>query len=482
MTFKKIIIILAAVLPVIVSCGKPEQEKEPARFSLGTTSINAPAEGGSFEVTFTCNEAWWATTKDNWISLSKKQGSGSDGSQSITVTVAKNNDPARTGAVTFQCGAVETGVNVSQAAGISDDGIKSLTISEFNAQKDDDKVWFRLNGVEVVSISSYAYGDLYVKDKTGFLYVYGLAPQKGGATSDFEKIGIKAGDKITIVAHRKTYSGVIETDGAYLEKKESGSYPGKSSKTASQKWLELPATASADENVVFLTHPSENGGRNFSVYFNKTNRIAIWSCYAYVCGQGGSGRSNAYAFDPLVDHTAQAALTKSYTEASRKIGGYEYIRGHLLPSNDRSGGDNYDAYLATNIIPQSSALNEGLWASLEKKIHNTWSAKCDTMYIVTGTDTKTSIGKVKDIDGKDIVVPGGIYKAILAHTTKGEYKALGVYLENKANPASEYSKTYSMSIDELEKKVGEDFFVNLPADVQTAVEAAKPSDDSWWWN
>ena len=39
-----------------------------------------------------------------------------------------------------------------------------------------------------------------------------------------------------------------------------------------------------------------------------------------------------------------------------------------------------------------------------------------------------------------------------------------------------------MSIDDLEKKVGVDFFVNLPADVQKTVEAQDPKSENWWWN
>ena len=42
-----------------------------------------------------------------------------------------------------------------------------------------------------------------------------------------------------------------------------------------------------------------------------------------------------------------------------------------------------------------------------------------------------------------------------------------------------------MSVDDLEKKLNIDFFVNLPAKVgeETAarIEAENPADISWWW-
>lgn len=373
------------------------------------------------------------------------------------------------------------------------DGIESLTVSQFIAKKDDATTWYRLNNLEVVSISSFAYGDLYVRDDSGLLYIYGLAPEKDGNNTDFEKIGIKAGDVITVVAHRKTYNGVNETDKAYFEKKTSGKYPGTSAKKASSTWLELPSTANNSGDTEFLVHFDNDGKRNYSINYDKAARVAKWVCYPYVHGQGGSGRNNdPYAFDPLLSTNDQPNLSKSYDE--RTIAGIEYIRGHMVPSNDRSGRCNYDVFLSTNICPQATGLNSpyktregrnvgGIWGHLEyDRIHKQWSGMCDTLYVVTGTVTKGSTNKVKDTDGKSVVVPVALYKAVLAHSKQNEYRALGAYFENTNNPAETFSKENSISIDELEKLTGEDFFCNLPDDVEKAIEAAAPKDDNWWWN
>lgn len=372
------------------------------------------------------------------------------------------------------------------------DGIETLTISQFKSKSDDSSTWYRLN-VEVVSISSYKYGDFYAQDESGFLYVYGLAPEKDGSNSDFEKIGIKAGDQITIVAHRKTYNGVDETDGAYLDKRISGIYPGFSEKKASVQWLELPSTEDNNSNTVFLVHKDRNGKRNYSINYDKAARVAKWVSYPYVFGEGGTGRNNdPYAFDPLLSTEYQPNLSKSYDD--RVIDGVEYIRGHMVPSNDRSARCNYDVFLATNICPQNTNLNGsytnregrkvgGIWGYLEYNlIHKSWSEMCDTLYVVTGTVTKGSTHKVKDIDGKSVVVPVALYKAVLAHSKQGEYRALGAYFENRENPAEQFTKDDAISIDELEKLTGENFFCNLPPDKEREIEAADPKKDNWWWN
>ena len=43
-------------------------------------------------------------------------------------------------------------------------------------------------------------------------------------------------------------------------------------------------------------------------------------------------------------------------------------------------------------------------------------------------------------------------------------------------------KNVAMSVDDLEKKVGIDFFVNLDAETQKTVESQDPTQVSWWWN
>ena len=202
-------------------------------------------------------------------------------------------------------------------------------------------------------------------------------------------------------------------------------------------------------------------------------------------GEGGAGRNgDPYSYDPLLDASLQPDLTKSYQ--NRKFDGEEFIRGHMVPSNDRSGRDNYDLFFSTNIMPQSSALNSGVWNSLEQKVHSVWSRrqKCDTLYVVTGTYEGSGGRYVTDNSGykRKSLVPEGIYKVVLARLSDGSYKALGVYFDNKTGAAGTFTRDLAISVDTLEEKVGEDIFVNLPDAVESKVEAADPREDSFWWN
>ena len=66
---------------------------------------------------------------------------------------------------------------------------------------------YRIKGV-CTSIANTTYGNWYIDDGTGVVYVYGTLYQ--GATKQFEKHGLEVGDIVTIEGPRKDYSGTIE--------------------------------------------------------------------------------------------------------------------------------------------------------------------------------------------------------------------------------------------------------------------------------
>ena len=466
-----------------VSCGKTPTapEKVIPSLTVFTSNIDFEKEGGSATIVFTTNVNWTATCDASWVTLNSRSGGGSAEVQEVTVTVGKNDDNTRETKVVIAVEDRSAYIPIIQKSP-KDDGLTALTVAQFKAKPENQKNWYKLTG-EIVSVVNSQYGDFYLMDDTGYIYVYGLAPAKGGSTSDYSKIGLKPGNIVSIAALRKRYNGIDETDQAYYLSHEEGKYPGYSYSYARESWLELPATVPTND-IVYLQHMMPDGRRNYSIWFDKKNRIASWICYPLYTGESSTGRSDAYAYDPLVDEEFQANLSKSYQ--NRQFGDEEYVRGHLLPSYDRAGRANLDVFLSTNIIPQSSALNSGVWGDMESRIRSLENY-CDTVYVAIGTDISNSTLKVNDISSpaKQITVPSGIYKVVLAHTKTGEYYALASYFENKANAADKFTKELSMSVYALEQKLGMDFFVNLPGIVgeskANAIEAENPADNKFWW-
>ena len=247
-------------------------------------------------------------------------------------------------------------------------------------------------------------------------------------------------------------------------------------------WLELPAMD--NPNLGYYTHSFKMNGntyRNYSFGWSQKDRVAIWVAYPLckLYTNGSAGRTNAWALDPLLGEDSAAPF-----------GGYagDYARGHQLPSADRQCcyDANAQTFYGTNMTPQLNEHNEKIWADLESKVRG-YANSSDTTYVVTGVVVSSSSKIEKDSYGKNVTVPDAYFKAVLKYSkssTFGTWNAAAFYLEHRAYSGS-ISKEHSMSIDELEKITGMDFFVNLPAKVgeqQAAkLEAADPASSSVWW-
>ena len=248
------------------------------------------------------------------------------------------------------------------------------------------------------------------------------------------------------------------------------------------EWLELPAMDNPD--LGYYTHGFEMDGktyRNYSFGWSQKDRVALWVAYPLcrLYTNGSAGRTNEWALDPLLGEDSAAPF-----------GGYagDYARGHQLPSADRQCcyEANAQTFYGTNMTPQLNAHNEKIWADLESKVRG-YANSSDTTYVVTGVIVSETSKIEKDSYGKNVTVPDAYFKAVLKYSkssTLGTWNAAAFFLEHRAYSGS-VGKEHSMSIDELEKKTGLDFFVNLPAkvgaDQAARIEAAVPANSSVWW-
>ena len=246
---------------------------------------------------------------------------------------------------------------------------------------------------------------------------------------------------------------------------------------AAPHWLELPATDNPD--LYFITHFCNYAGaeqRNYSFYWDTAALVVHWVAYPLNRGLIGSGsRSDAWGYDPLLPYAVQQnIITSAY--------GTGHSRGHQIPSADRlDRAANVSTFYATNMTPQEPDFNGGVWEKLESKVR-TYAKACDTLYVVTGCVVKSTSTSIPDKMNHKVKLPEAYYKALLRYEKGSEYIACGFYIPHDSSIPAETFMDYIMSIDELEKKTGMDFFVNLPdaigADKARAVETQAPG--SWW--
>ena len=247
-------------------------------------------------------------------------------------------------------------------------------------------------------------------------------------------------------------------------------------------WMELPAMN--NKALEYYSHSFSMSGktyRNYTFGWSQKDLVSIWVAYPLckLYTNGSAGRTNAWAYDPLLGKNSSAPF-----------GGYgeELARGHQLPSADRQCcyEANAQTFYGTNMTPQLNAHNEKIWAELEGKVRG-YANTSDTTYVVTGVILDDSTRITYDSDNRPMTVPSAYFKAILKYSessTLGSWNAIAFYLEHRAYSES-ISRYHCMSIDRLEDITGIDFFVNLSAKVGQAeadrIEAADPAQNQLWW-
>jgi len=176
-------------------------------------------------------------------------------------------------------------------------------------------------------------------------------------------------------------------------------------------------------------------------------------------------RQDNFREDPMI--STKSAVLKDYK-------GSGYDRGHLIPFADLSWSEQSgsDSFYLSNMSPQVAALNRGRWQELESVVR-TFSLE-GPVCVVTGpvlTD-----GPFMTIGESKVSVPNYYYKVILDYCEPG-FKAIGFVLPNSDCPKD--LKDYAVSVDEVERLTGLDFFSLLDDTTEDALES---SFDTSLWN
>lgn len=334
---------------------------------------------------------------------------------------------------------------------------------------------------------------------------WNLSLKYDGADSDFAELGEQSGsgnknsvqlkfgandseerrDVIVVLTSGSSKAECVVTQRGVSEGKEEESEDtgvSGSSSLAKTGWMELPALD--NPNLGYYSHSFKMGNktyRNYSFGWSQKDLVAIWVAYPLcrLYTNGNVGRTNAWAYDPILKF-----------DSSAPFGGYgeELARGHQLPSADRQCcyEANAQTFYGTNMTPQLNAHNERIWADLESKVRG-YANTSDTTYVVTGVILDDSTRITYDSDHRPMTVPSAYFKAVLKYnssSTLGQWNAIAFYLEHRAYSEG-ISRSHSISIDRLEDITGIDFFVNLPAkvgqDQADKIEAANPADNQLWW-
>lgn len=198
----------------------------------------------------------------------------------------------------------------------------------------------------------------------------------------------------------------------------------------------------------------------YTVSYNLDNKIPNWVAWKetkqYANGKLKRTSSNAFREDEQV-RKPRASL-EDYKHSG-------WSRGHMYPAGDAKWSKTamYESFLLTNICPQDQKLNAGDWEEIESLCRQ-WAKRYGEIYIVCGPildKNFSTIGKNK------VAVPKAFFKVVLSMNP--EPKAIGFICENAPNNFE--IQDYVLSVDEVERIIGIDFFPFLEDSIENKVEA-----------
>ena len=203
----------------------------------------------------------------------------------------------------------------------------------------------------------------------------------------------------------------------------------------------------------------------FDVHFNSQRGIANCAAYELVNNELNGTAERASEFMP--DTGIKGC------PSPQDYAGSGMDRGHLVPAGDLKWNPDAmrQSFLLTNVCPMHKALNEGGWAKLEEKVRE-WTARDSALLVFTGpvvsqSDTTLASGRV--------TVPNAYYKVIMAPCVRPMRAIAFIYPNGHSNGRLQQ---YAVSVDEVERRTGLDFFPTLPAEEQQRLESAV-NLDAW---
>jgi DNA/RNA endonuclease G (NUC1) len=204
--------------------------------------------------------------------------------------------------------------------------------------------------------------------------------------------------------------------------------------------------------------------------YDGDKRCALW--VAFVMNTGSypwiEERHDDWEPDPAIPASWMPDLSSGYKESST------YDRGHQVASNDRrtTVAQTKQTTYYSNMTPQLSGFNGGVWSTLEGDIQKIGKATSgnDSLYVVTGPIFESGYGTTPDKNGKSCAIPSKYFKCIMRVTFTGGTPTAAsgaAYLLDHASGATRQEVTIAY----IQQLTGFDFFANIPPGLQSQAEA-----------
>lgn len=208
---------------------------------------------------------------------------------------------------------------------------------------------------------------------------------------------------------------------------------------------------------------------------NDSTKFADWVAYRIdSLSMSGSGRPRNWRRDPWLDK--EETLEESdYRGANAR---YSFEKGHQAPLGALDGEDIYfETNFLSNITPQKEALNQGAWKQLEYREREIISDHklSDHVIVYTGTLYERKMPELPNTD-EVVIIPSGYWKIIIVPLSSRKFET-AAFIFDQNTPREVLPIDSLVTIDEIERRSGLDFFWELEEQEETKLER---SDNKTW--
>ena len=341
--------LVAVVAAMFTGCSDDNDPTYLDEIRVSQSYVALSTGGGSTSIDIEAAGAWTVSGAPAWLTVSPASGTGNG-----TITFSADAAEGRTAEVLITCEGKTQRINIIQ--GIAQ--VSNATCAEIIAGPDSKT--YRVTGV-VSSIANTTYGNWYLKDATGEVYIYGTLDAKG-AEKNFLSLGLEVGDEVTVEGPKTTYNGTVELvnvtvikinkslikfDGFVVNDEpttdplevEGGEITALLTCKGTGVAVEIPAdakswlgvvssTVGANPTVTFRAAANEGGDRETTVVFKTTDGKKEYTSQATIKQKGAIVQCSIADFLAAAVGNTQYRLTGVITKVAGAAYGNVYIKDY----------------------------------------------------------------------------------------------------------------------------------------------------------
>ena len=341
MKIKNILVSLVAILALAAGCNQIEPDHYLDQVKLSSSYVAISMTGGSTPIQIDATDSWTISGAPSWLTISPV--SGGAGSGTITFSAATTLD-GRTAEVVLTCGGKTQNINVIQGLAT----VSPATCAEVIAGPESKT--YLVTGI-CTRIANTSYGNWYLDDGTGEIYIYGTVNAAGNYS--WSSFNIEVGDEVTVQGPKTVYNGTVElVDATFISVNKSlmkvdqvfpenavlpiegGDFTVKLSNKGTGVYVTIPDDAKSwlsissisGNTVVFTALPNEGGDRDTKLVFQTKSGGKTYSAEQTLTQKGAIIECSVADFLAAEVGNTQYRLTGVITSVANASYGNVYIR------------------------------------------------------------------------------------------------------------------------------------------------------------